>query len=750
MKFKSSKKIASIITAICIFAALFSVVFPLPSYAAQDKMIVWDDAPEYSRLLYRPDTGDFLPDTRYMLSFDFELNSLADESRFFAVFYCTNRDSFSRIPHSDLDVKKTALTNGFHYEIVFSVPADCRSYYNILLKFGDVTISGYTQNMKLANLELWSLSGSVKLNRIALKLPESLSDIVEVSSTTQKNNGVYGKWVCPENYLKNISIVPQSDYFSSKPETVTIAGDVNLDGSVDNKDLIRLFKYLSDWAVEVDKGALDVNGDTDINNKDLMRLFQYLSGYDVSIHCAGSQNTQAGENKMKVFSNSSGYDASSKFTGGASIPASELKEKILGAKNTEEIYQITGKKYYMPKGVSLSTIPSNLKAGDAVLFERGGLWRVNETTLTVPEGVIFGAYGEGEKPKFYGSAKNYAKEGVWTDTGNNIWVADLAGGNAGIIVFNEKYALGVKMWEKDELASLYDFYSDDTNKKIYLYCTDNPSEIFDSIEIGQRSDVICVKSGAVLDNVCVRYTGAHGVSVGSRSENITITNCEVSLLGGSRQHDTTRYGNGIEIQLGGKNITVKNNYVYQCYDAGITFQSWNSADMDTYYDGIDFNENLVENCFYNIEFFSTQPDLGGHYTELHNISLRNNILRFAGYCWSYEQRPGHWMTANIRSSQRGWYEETENFVIADNIFDCSRACLVYWWWHSTDDRYVHNAPHPGVSVSGNSFYETNTIDGRVMGYRYELAKNAYNLSQLKTAVAVFDPEPECVVWLDTI
>ena len=748
MNSKTIIRFISVITAVIIFVTAFSVVGSFPASADAENIIVWDDAPEYSRLLYRPDTGDFLPNSRYLLSFDFELNSQGDESRFFAVFYCTNSDSFSRIPHSDLSIEKTALTNGFHYEIVFSVPGDCRSYYNILLKFGDVTMSGYKQNMKLANLELWSLSGSAKLNRIALKLPESLSDIDEVSSTTQKTNGIYGKWVCPVNYRKNIYIEAQNDYFSSKPETGNIAGDVNGDSSVNNKDLIRLFKYLSGWAVEVNERALDVNGDTDINNKDLTRLFQHLSGYDVIIHCDESQNTQVGENKMKVFSNSSGYDASSKFTGGAAVPANELKEKILGAKNTEEIYEITGRKYYMPKGVSLSTIPENLKAGDAVLFERGGLWRVNETTLTVPEGVIFGAYGEGEKPKFYGSAKNYAKEGVWTDTGNNIWVADLAGGNAGIMVFNEIYALGVKKWEKSELSEYYDFYSD--SDKIYFYCTDDPADVFSSIEIGQRSDVIYVKSGAVLDNVCVRYTGAHGVAVGSRSENITITNCEVSLLGGSRQHDTTRYGNGIEIQLGGKNITVKNNYVYQCYDAGITFQSWNSADMDTYYDGIDFNENLVENCFYNIEFFSTQPDLGGHYTELHNINLRNNILRFAGYCWSYEQRPGHWMTANIRSSQRGWYEETENFVIADNIFDCSRACLVYWWWHSTDDRYVHDAPHPGVSVSGNSFYETNTIDGRVMGYRYELAKKAYNLSQLKTAVAVFDPEPKCVVWLDTI
>ena len=83
---------------------------------------------------------------------------------------------------------------------------------------------------------------------------------------------------------------------SNSPTAGVTAGDINGDASVNNKDLTRLFQYLSDWDVSVEEDALDVNGDGAVNNKDLTRLFQYLSDWDVEIfvtsHCPHDGETE--------------------------------------------------------------------------------------------------------------------------------------------------------------------------------------------------------------------------------------------------------------------------------------------------------------------------------------------------------------------------------------------------------------------------------------------------------------------------
>ncbi len=63
---------------------------------------------------------------------------------------------------------------------------------------------------------------------------------------------------------------------SDEPEQV-IYGDVNGDGTANNKDVVALFKYVNGSTAQVNEEALDCNGDGQVNNKDVVVLFKYVS-----------------------------------------------------------------------------------------------------------------------------------------------------------------------------------------------------------------------------------------------------------------------------------------------------------------------------------------------------------------------------------------------------------------------------------------------------------------------------------------
>ncbi len=73
-------------------------------------------------------------------------------------------------------------------------------------------------------------------------------------------------------------------WVSYQPQPSHVPGDINGDGSVNNKDVMRLQKYQKGQSVTVNEAALDVNGDGRVNNKDLTRLTRYVKYHDVEIH----------------------------------------------------------------------------------------------------------------------------------------------------------------------------------------------------------------------------------------------------------------------------------------------------------------------------------------------------------------------------------------------------------------------------------------------------------------------------------
>ncbi|MCQ2450063.1 MAG: right-handed parallel beta-helix repeat-containing protein, partial [Clostridia bacterium] len=245
-------------------------------------------------------------------------------------------------------------------------------------------------------------------------------------------------------------------------------------------------------------------------------------------------------------------------------------------------------------------------------------------------------------------------------------------------------------------------------QRVYVYSANgvSPAERFDSIEMAGAGHIVngsAIKN-VTVENLCIKYGGEHGISLRagvSALNNIGIRNCEVGFIGGSVQNGSeTRYGNGIEVWKSCDGVTIENNWVYECYDAGITHQGSASPVQQN----ITIQNNLVEYCAYSIEYWVRQSEDGGYdsYTaggQLKNISYTGNMLRFAGYGhfkpgWRYGE--GHHDPAESRYHKdwdpyfwgsnavavahiTSWpYDyNCDNFVISDNIMDTSYGSIFY-------------------------------------------------------------------------
>lgn len=70
-------------------------------------------------------------------------------------------------------------------------------------------------------------------------------------------------------------------------------GDINGDGSIDTKDLIRLMRYISADGRGVTAYDTDLNGDGSTDTLDLVRLMKFIAGTDISWTADNYVNEQA-------------------------------------------------------------------------------------------------------------------------------------------------------------------------------------------------------------------------------------------------------------------------------------------------------------------------------------------------------------------------------------------------------------------------------------------------------------------------
>ena len=310
-----------------------------------------------------------------------------------------------------------------------------------------------------------------------------------------------------------------------------------------------------------------------------------------------------------------------------------------------------------------------LKAGDVVLFKRGDEWHEK---LTCVAGVTYSAYGEGAKPRILGSIEA-DDASMWLATDKpNLYKLNAEVGydrDVGTIIFNEGEAYGMRVlkqegenltvaigdnglvsngletWDfpvqaftdQNDLNHHLAYYHNHDEKAVYLYCEGgNPGDVFDSIEVSTKGNVVSAKSNCVIDNLCIKYGSSHGVGAGS-CENLTVRNCEIGWIGGGIQNleGLVRFGNAIEIYGEADGYYVYNNYVYQAFDCGPTVQRQGDLALgQTVIErDIKIYGNAIEKCNSPLEvWLTTNTELSANrFALLQNCYLYDNLCRKSGY-----------------------------------------------------------------------------------------------------------------------
>lgn len=381
--------------------------------------------------------------------------------------------------------------------------------------------------------------------------------------------------------------------------------------------------------------------------------------------------------------------------------ADKLRARILKAPNTEESYKITGTKYYIsvtgddnndglsPKNAikSLDRIETlELKDGDAILFERGSIFRFGRT-MSIVSGVTYGSYGQGMKPAIYGSPANYAQIDSWEEEAPNIWKINLDCEYISGCILDYGMIAGVQKWKDrfDGMSQNGDYWHDIENKTFYMYCDGGkPNKTYHSIEIMPSFNLIEMRDSkdVVIDNLCIKYSAGFGITAPDTQGNIKITNCELGYLGGlwagRKPGGRVRFGNAIEFWAGVKDTSVENCWFYQTYDSALSWQgsSGKFGEAGIEYINITFRENLFEynNC--DIEFFASNR------IPLENFRIEKNIMRFTSMGWGTRTCDGgiRGIEGCIRAvtGNHKRVVDLRSVYFTNNLIDCPARQIINW------------------------------------------------------------------------
>lgn len=393
---------------------------------------------------------------------------------------------------------------------------------------------------------------------------------------------------------------------------------------------------------------------------------------------------------------------------------------------------------------------AKLNYGDAVFFERGGVWYTgNGAELRMQTGVTYSAYGTGAKPIWTGSPLDMANSAKWTlyktmADGGKIWKYTENLPDGGIMLLNgttvgrKAYPLwnGSRYVTKEGepfnvdtgLTADLMFFShlDLTGQKLpvdvahlhksgplYFRCdAGNPGEIFDSIELAVGMDTVSTADGGynTIDNISTRCYPTTGLDCNNH-DNIIFQNCESCWCGGGVlicENTDTGLGlgcSGAGLALFGSNVTGRNNYIHDCESKGIAVVINGEGHSNLNREHVLAEGNVVERCGSSI-YFMVELVRPGATVKFGDVHLVNNWFIDSAYGWRIHNQM--WWGTGGNSVTRGEHCEaltnnnitpTGEVVIENNLFYRAAGTLITF----RGDDYSAGSANP--TMRGNTYVQ---------------------------------------------
>jgi len=287
--------------------------------------------------------------------------------------------------------------------------------------------------------------------------------------------------------------------------------------------------------------------------------------------------------------------------------------------------------------------------------------------------------------------------------------------DVGNIIFNNEQLGGVKVWNREDLDTQGEFWYDENNALLKIYSIDNPAFYYSDIECALTRHIIdeSGKSYVLYENLSLKYGAAHGIG-GNRTHHIIVRDCDLSYLGGGKQYDIVRYGNGIEFWANAHHNLVERCRLWEIYDAALTNQN---HDAHVRQHNIIYQNNVIWNCEYSFEYWN-RP--GSSTTD--SIFFVNNTCVNAGGGWGHKQRPDpsgrhlcFWENSayltNMHLKNNIFYESTGNCFYLSSIFNGLEGLkLDYNCWYQKNGALINFQGTPYSMIQFSTYQQTTGLD----------------------------------------